>query len=239
MGSKLFSSPPHIYLDGKLVNMSDDVNILGVYFNSKNTCKDHIQHRIQLCRLNYYSLGNTGLSYPGLDTEVKTHIWKSICTPILTYGLETLSLSNSSISQLESTQGTFVKRYVGIGKRSHNTSLLKALDIPRVADHIAVKTLSLFNRCFKTPSILTSLYSRLLAEYIILGQRNKDSIIDRIVDLGFSPVNVAFSNCRFRVPHYVPGDGIVDSLRYLVYHENFIKPWAEEHVLAVLLTRCF
>ena len=239
MGPKLFSDPPRIYLDGEPMTISDDVNILGVNFNSKNTCKDHIEHRIQQCRRNYYSLGNSGLSYPGLDTEVKTHIWKSVCTPILTYGLETLSISNRSLSNLESTQGTFVKKYVGIGKRSHNTALLKALDIPRISDHVATKTLSLFNRCFKSQSPLTTLYAYLLSEYIVLGQRNKGSIIDRILNLGYSPVNVAFSDSRFRVPHYVPGDGTVDSLRYLVHHENFIKPWAEEHVLAVLLTRCF
>ena len=58
------------------MNMSDDVNILGVYFHSKNTFKDHIEQRIQQCRINYYSFGNTGLSYPGLETEVNTHISK-------------------------------------------------------------------------------------------------------------------------------------------------------------------
>ena len=103
MGPKLYRDPPRIYLDGESMSMSDDVSILGVYFNSKNTCNDHIEHRIQQCRLNYYSLCNTGLSYPGLDSKVKTHIWKSVCSPILTYGLETLSMSNSSLSKLEST----------------------------------------------------------------------------------------------------------------------------------------
>ena len=34
-------------------------------------------------------------------------------------------------------------------------------------------------------------------------------------------------------------DGIVDSLRQLVYHENFVKPYSEEHILATLLVKAF
>ena len=34
-------------------------------------------------------------------------------------------------------------------------------------------------------------------------------------------------------------DGVVDSLRYLISQENFIKPYSNEHILGVLLTKAF
>ena len=34
-------------------------------------------------------------------------------------------------------------------------------------------------------------------------------------------------------------DGVVDSLRYLISRENFIKPYSNEHILGVLLTKAF
>ena len=38
----------------------------------------------------------------------------------------------------------------------------------------------------------------------------------------------------------VTGDnGHVDSIRSLIYHENFIKPYSEEHNLVYLLTKSF
>ena len=174
-----------------------------------------------------------------------------MCNPVLTFGLDTIAVSKRNMVELESTQGTMVKRFLGIGKRSHHSPLLRALDIPRISDSITLKTLSLFNRSFKVESPLLSLHARMLADYIVHGHRSKGSTIDRIIECGFSPIDIAFSDStsfRSRVAGDDPiagatlrglGDGVVDSLKYLVFHENFIKPWADEHVLAVLLTRCF
>ena len=86
---------------------------------------------------------------------------------------------------------------------------------------------------------LLGFYVHLLAQYIVHGHRDQHNIIGRIIDYGFSPTKVAFSNCRFTSSVMHQDDGVVDTLRYLILHENFIKPWADEHLLTVLLTRCF
>ena len=245
IGPQLLCNPPCFYLGKELMTMCEEIDILGVTFNCQNTCTNHVNHRIKKCRQNYYGLENIGLSYPGLNTGVKTHLWKTMCNPVLMYGLDTIAVSNKHMADLESTQGTMVKRFLGIGKRSHHTSLLKALGIPRISDCLTWKTLSLFNRSFKVESPLLSLHARMLAEYIVNGRTSKGSTIDRIISYGYSPIDTAFSDsCSVSsavacAPFSGPSDGIVDSLKYLVYHENFLKPWADEHVLAVLLTRCF
>ena len=143
------------------------------------------------------------------------------------------------MGKLESTQGSLVKRYLGIGKRSHHSSLLKASGISRIPNIVCNKTLSLLNRIFKLNTPLLGFYAHLLAEFIVHGHLYHDTIIGRIVNSGYSPTRVAFTSCRHIPSEMHQEDGVVDTLRYLICHDNFIKPWAEEHILAVLLTRCF
>ena len=241
MGPNLFSVTPCWYLGNTKLLVCDEIDILGVQFtnSSAGSSRLHVDKRLQLCRQSYYGLGNIGLSYPGLGTDVKTHLWKTICTPVLTYGLETINLPKDCINKIESAQGTLVKRFLGIGKRSHHSTLLKALYVPHVTETVTSKTISLFRRFFRVDSPLSTLYSYMLANYILHGSVTKGSILDRIIRLGLSPMQLisdASPGVLRSRPHE---DGVVDSLRYLTAHENFIKPWSEEHVLSVLLTRCF
>jgi hypothetical protein len=40
-------------------------------------------------------------------------------------------------------------------------------------------------------------------------------------------------------PTFVSDDGVIDSLRFLLFSENYCKPWSAEFVLTALLTACF
>ena len=239
MGPNVFNCNPTWTLGNVKLETVDNVGILGVQFSTDNSASLHVDNRIKMCRQNYFGLANVGLSYPGLSTAVKTHLWKTICSPILTYGLDTQGVSKACLTKLESTQGTLVKRYLGIGKRSHHSSLLKSLHIPKVQTVMQDKTLSLFQRIFQVQSPLLNLYSFMLAHYILNGKVFKGTLVDRVVQLGFSPLQVAFAGRHFKTSVTSKEDGVVDTLRYLTYHENFIKPWSNEHVLTVLLTRCY
>ena len=44
---------------------------------------------------------------------------------------------------------------------------------------------------------------------------------------------------KYKKPTFVRECGVTDSLRTLLMHENFIKPYSEEQTLASLLTRAF
>ena len=61
----------------------------------------------------------------------------------------------------------------------------------------------------------------LLANFITSGKTVKGTLISRIVDLGLSPINLLFNVPCFNNDHFSPPDGIIDSLRYLVTHEDF------------------
>ena len=64
------------------------------------------------------------------------------------------------------------------------------------------------------------------------------TMTDRLVKMNFDPCLLAFSKPETRFTAETE-DGVVDSLKHLIFHENFIKPWSSEHILATLLTKAF
>jgi hypothetical protein len=157
--------------------------------------------------------------------------------PTLVYGCDALNIEKKDLDRVNSAQGSAIKGVLGIGKRSHHSNLLHALSLPSTKDVIAKNTLSFFNRIFKVSSPLRDLCTFFMSTYMSEGVVYQGTMVSKIIALGYSPVDVAF-NLRKPMCHK-PQDGVIESLEYLVYHENFIKPWGEEHVLVTLLTRYF
>ena len=128
---------------------------------------------------------------------------------------------------------------MGFGKRSHHSSLLKALHIKPVDKIITENRLSLYNRLFKASTPVLQLQCILLTKYVLNKKLYYGTLIEKLINDGFNPMDVAFN--KMTLPP-VPGDnedGVVDSLKYLVTHENFMKPWSNEHIIACLLTKAF
>ena len=80
--------------------------------------------------------------------------------------------------------------------------------------------------------------SLMLSRYIVYNELIPGSIIDRVVSAGRSPVKAAFEKQSIDYFSNSP-DGVVDSLRFLTTHENYIKPWSAEYIMSKLLTRAF
>ena len=78
----------------------------------------------------------------------------------------------------------------------------------------------------------------MLSDYILNDNLVPGSTIARLVSLGFSPVNVIFNTINSQHDSCI-NDGIVDSLRNMIFSEHFIKPWCHEYILVKLLTKAF
>ena len=155
------------------------------------------------------------------------------------YGSDSLHYNDTDIKRLDSLQGTFIKRAMGIRKRSHHSDILNALSIPKIHELRINNILSLYNRIFKVDSPTRELNCVFLAEYLITGRSVKGTILDSILKSGFSPVRTAFVKCPRKFYDFNHRDGIVDSIRSLLINENFIKPWSTEHSIVQLLTQAF
>lgn len=225
---------PRWHLNNELINNVDILEILGVQFDSKG--ESHVQNRSEKCRRQFYSLRDVGMGFPGCSSDVKSYVWRTMCQPVLTYGFDCLVMSKNSMRQLEKVQGNLIKQSLGLNKRSRNTHLLQALGIKRIEEIIKQNTASLIKRIYAVESPVRDLTSHFLSLFIIEGISFPGTIVERILSCGLSPTNCMFN--KYMKPSQ-PDCGIVDSIRSLVMHENFIKPYTEQHVLCSLLTRAF
>ena len=239
-GPKLFETDPTwtLYGSDTMLNVSE-LDVLGVTFDSKGNCHDHISNRIRKCRSSFYALLDSGMSYPGASVEVKCHLWNTICLPYLLYGMECVSLNGVDVHRMNSLQGALIKQSLGIPKRYHHTKILTALNIPRVECIANQRLLSLFYNIFKVNTPLRTLYSYFIAKYLVTGKFIRDTMVGRIINMGISPLSAAFNKLTYTCSNSGSEDGVADSLQYMIMSEQFLKPYSDEHVIVKLLTKCF
>ena len=235
--AEMFENDQTLYLGGCPIQNAESIDILGVTFSIKSDFNQHVDSRTAKCRNSSFALSDVGMCYPGIMSDAKSYLYSSICQPTLMYGLDAINLSAPMLKKLQNTQGSIIKRVCGIPKRSHHTQLLRALDITDVDSILEKSITSLYSRIFKLDNPLRDLCTYDLSVYMSCGHTVPGTITHRILQLGLSPIDCAFN--KYRPCHTMCHDGVVDSLRQLIYHENYAKPWSDEYVLSVLLTKAF
>ena len=131
---------------------------------------------------------------------------------------------------------------MGVNKHAHHSNLLKVLQAPSIVEVIEHSSLRLYRNIFKTNTPARDLQSALLAEYITKGVTTDGTLLDRILKSGANPLKVIFdkeSSLTSKSSFNREEDGLVDSLRFLLNHENYNKPKSDEHILVTLLTKAF
>ncbi len=231
--SNFLDTPKWLMNNSELANVSK-LEILGNIFNDDGTCTDHVDHRANKCRQSFYSLSPVGILYPGASVNVQSYLYKHICQPSLTYGLECINISDKDLQNLNTVQGKLIKQSLGLSKHSHNTQLLEAMSIKSVTDIVVRNTVGLYHRIFKVASPTRTMNFYLMSLYLLNGTLVPGSLLERIVRYGYSPIELMFTQPNRKC--FSGQDGHVDSLRALLLSENFIKPYSEEHLLVHLLT---
>jgi hypothetical protein len=177
--------------------------------------------------------------YPRTSSDVKCYLWKSICAPVLMYGLDCLNVNKSNVDKLETTQGNLIKQSMGLSKRVHSTELLASLGISKVCELLQKNTVSLFSRIVKVDTPLRDRTSHFMSLYIDNHVIIPGTIVSTIVSMGLSVIKCAFMGDK-PLPRSLSNDnGHTDSIRAMIFHENFIKPYSDEHTLVYLLTKSF
>ena len=177
------------------------------------------------------------MCYPGVMSDTKSYLFRTICQPTLLYGLDAVDLNKNMMKKLENAQGGIMKRVCGIPKRSHHTQLLQALNISSVNNMLVKSVTSLYTRIFKVNSPLRDLCVYDLTTFMASGITVPGTITHRLTQLGLSPVECAFT--KYVPRHSMYRDGVIDSLSQLIHCANFIKPWSDEYLMSVQLTKAF
>ena len=227
------------YLKGSLMENVTQMELLGVTFQCNGTSNSHVDNRIGNCRRSYYGLSGKGMCYPGLCSEAKSHIWKTVCSPVLTYGLECVHINKTGINKMESMQGRCIKEAMGIPNRSHHSDLLTALGISKVYNIVAKNSANLWRRIFKVDSMAADLNRYLLSVFLRDGAVYPNTLLGRLISFGLDPIRCAVTKTNIADKYRQGESGVIESLQHLLVSENFIKPWSAEHSLVTLLTSCF
>jgi hypothetical protein len=236
-GKSPFRQSPSWQLCGQQLQTKHEVEILGVTLNDSLNCSSHVAKRVSSSRQRIYGLTTVGMSYPGLASDVKAYLWKTIGIPMMSYGMETVPLSEQNIKTLRSAQGGVIKRVMGIPKRSHHSKLVEALGITPIETIISNNVQKLYHRIFTCHSPSRELQMKFLSHYIKTGKCVKDSLLHRLLISGASPTKTVLSKPTCWSPPTC--DGITDSIRHCIYNDNYIKPDSNEHVLVTLLLKAF
>ena len=251
VGKSTFAEEPVWYLNDKVLENVKQLNLLGVCFQSDMKSDSHVSNRISKARGAIFRYSGTGVCYPGLASDVKTYIWNTVGVPSLTYGLDCIDCKSRLKRSIETAQSSTIKSQLGLSKFSHSTPILAALDIPKVSEIIERDTQSLFHRIFKVNSPVRDLNVFLVAKQIVTGSSVKGTLVDRIMRMGLSPTGLIASGpatgnptCDPRVAGQAAESrladcGLVDSLRYVLLHEDYNKPHGTMHHIAKLLTKVY
>jgi hypothetical protein len=179
-------------------------------------------------------------THAGTSADVKAYmyLWRTSCSPCLTYGLDVLPIAEGLCASLDSLQGTLIKQSLGLGKRSHHSKLIQAMGIPTIRETIQQMTLALYYRVFQVDSPARDLSTYLLSKYILTGICYANTLVGQVITLGASPVGAALN--RVKLPHVtMANDGVVDSLRQLIHHEDYQRPYSEQYKMVKLLCCTF
>ena len=65
------------------MGISTVLDVLGIMFTNDGKSEKHVHKRKHECRQAFYSMSSSGMSYQGLPTDIKSHLWRTVCCPTL------------------------------------------------------------------------------------------------------------------------------------------------------------
>ena len=98
-------------------------------------------------------------------------------------------------------------------------------------------TLTLLHDICRVPGPATDLCMELLKQCIVTGKSVTGTLINRVLKYDESPVHALLN--KIKVVQTFKEDGIIDSIKYMLCHIHFIKPYSIEQDIIRLLTRAF
>ena len=169
------------------------------------------------------------MSYPGLNTKSKVHLYKTICLPTLLYGVDCLSASVNNFANIQSAQDNIMKYVCSLSKRYHHSNFLQVLGITGANTLLSEYNKSLFTRIFQNDSPTSNLCVYFIDLFVTQNILIPGTLVNRIVDMAISPAILMFQGGTNSSQSSSTADGLVDSLRFMLYNDNYIKPWSNEY----------
>ena len=214
-GNCPLTSVPSWNIDDTPLQIESSMKYLGAML-SNDRGKRHIDDRIQAANRAFYSLQGAGLHFRGVTPHVAMRIYQTGVRTILTYGCESICISNINIRKLESAQGKLVKCVLGLKKFSRTSPLLRAVDIPLIKESVRYSCGRLLKSAISHFSNASRFYSMLLCSKY---ENCRNTLVSRCCFTSTDFMNMFFND---RSPPHMcnTDDGLVDSIKFLLTDYN-------------------
>jgi len=230
LGPSYFINTPSWTMNNVQLKNENYVNYLGAVISNEKLL--NIDNRTSKCRKAFYYLQGAGLCKGGVNPSVVRHIWTTAISPILTYSLSCMDVTQTSMKDIECLQSKLLKASLGLPKYCRNSPLLSALNIPRVKDLMDIQSLNLARTNILSSSRSKHFYAHLIrchsSNNINMSRHN--DLISRVKKIcnerqySFSKF-VLNDSYRLHVKNSIKynnvvNDGVVDSLKLLLNDFN-------------------
>jgi hypothetical protein len=118
-----------ITMNGQTIPKVQDSKHLGYCLVENLKTTAHAEERIRKFISTVYSIDRLGAKTNELSPQIKIHLVKAFCRPVLNYGLENTIVNKNIMRQLKKHEGLVIKRVLGIGKRSRHTKVMAAVGL--------------------------------------------------------------------------------------------------------------
>ena len=72
------------------------------YVAQFSSVDEQCQNRLDKCRRSFHCIKDSGLSFPGTASDVKSYLWKTMCQPIcMLYGFDSVTPSAKNLNSQE------------------------------------------------------------------------------------------------------------------------------------------
>ena len=95
-------------MDGQELNKSKEMKYLGITINELFNDVNHLTNKRTSMAKSIYSLFPIGIQGNEMTNDMKCHLIKTYCRPILNYGIE--NLSKTELNKIHSCEGIIIKK---------------------------------------------------------------------------------------------------------------------------------
>jgi hypothetical protein len=219
LGRIVLLKAPEWELNGTQICVKEEIEHLGAILGKSP--RAHVDRRIGQCRKAFFSLQSAGMCEDRVKPSLKGYLWRSALQPVLSYGIDCLSLSARDTHLMDKLQARLVKASLGLNKYMRTTPLLYAMNIKKLAVINDIQTVKLFKSIMFNDSRSKDFYLHIFSTDLnakTLVSRTLDKCrthgLGSIIQLLFNDTH--YADCIQRLKAMPCNDGLVDSCKMLL-----------------------
>ena len=151
---------------------------MGVHVSCVNQSL-HVASRNKACRNSFYSMQCIGMCDRGCSSDTIYYVWNTVIRPILTWGIQCITINKTSLQELETIQTKLLKVALGIYTFCRNSPILNAMKVHKLETTLDVSYLEFVRNVLKSNSRARSFYIHLLNMHICDKLFSQNKLIRR------------------------------------------------------------